>query len=422
LLKVASVAEEVRRPGRVLPLALTLALVTVTIIYALTVMVTSGVVESETLNGSLTPISDGGRIILGTWGFVAMSICAVLAFVSTANAGIMAASRYLLALSRDQLLPGRIGTVNSRFRTPHVAIGITGLLILLSLLLRLDVLVEAASCVLMVTYMLSCLAVIVLRESGLENYRPSFRAPLYPWLQAGGIVALGFVIIELGVEAYIISAVLILVAFGIFWYFGRHRVKQDSALLHLISRLTNRQLVTETLEEELKEIIRDRDEIVRDRFDRLVENAIVMDLEDQMTKEEFFDLAAGRLAKKLEMTSGELAEVLRAREEESSTLIAPSLAVPHVIVDGSKRFELLIARARQGVTFDEDAQDVKTIFVLAGTRDERNFHLRALAAIAQVVQEKDFEKRWHGAKKEQGLRDVILLSNRNRPGAGDDMV
>jgi mannitol/fructose-specific phosphotransferase system IIA component (Ntr-type) len=147
-----------------------------------------------------------------------------------------------------------------------------------------------------------------------------------------------------------------------------------------------------------------------------------MDLEDQMTKEEFFDLAAGRLAKKLEMTSGELAEVLRAREEESSTLIAPSLAVPHVIVDGSKRFELLIARARQGVTFDEDAQDVKTIFVLAGTRDERNFHLRALAAIAQVVQEKDFEKRWHGAKKEQGLRDVILLSNRNRPGAGDDMV
>ena len=54
------------------------------------------------------------------------------------------------------------------------------------------------------------------------------------------------------------------------------------------------------------------------------------------------------------------------------------------------------------------------MFVLAGTPDERNFHLRALSAIAQVVQDKTFEKRWLAAKDAHGLRDVIHLSARKR--------
>jgi hypothetical protein len=37
---------------------------------------------------------------------------------------------------------------------------------------------------------------------------------------------------------------------------------------------------------------------------------------------------------------------------------------------------------------------VQAVFVLAGTRDDRDFHLRALAGIAQIVQDPAFEKRW----------------------------
>ncbi|HEQ60369.1 MAG TPA: amino acid permease, partial [Firmicutes bacterium] len=185
----------------------------VTLLYGLTVMVTSGVVETAELDRSLTPISDGGRILMGKFGFIAMTSAAILAFITTANAGIMSASRYLLALSRDHLLPKPLARVNRRFQTPHVALLVTGGLILLSLLLKLSVLVEAASCVLMLTYILSCLAVIVLRESGLQNYRPAFKSPLYPWLQIVGILGLSFVLFELGTEAYLISAALILAAF-----------------------------------------------------------------------------------------------------------------------------------------------------------------------------------------------------------------
>jgi len=224
LLKVASIAEEIRNPGRVIPLALLLSLVVVALAYTLAVTVTSGVLEDHELNGSLTPLSDGGRVLLGDVGYVAMTVGAMLAFVSTANAGVMAASRYLLALSRDRLLPAPLARVNQRFRTPHVAIAVTGTLMLLSLLLKLHVLVEAASTVLILGHILSCLSVVVLRESGLANYRPAFRAPLYPWLQVGGIVGLGFVLLEMGAEAYFISAGLILVGFLAFWFYGRSRV------------------------------------------------------------------------------------------------------------------------------------------------------------------------------------------------------
>ncbi len=416
LLKVASIAEEVRRPGRTIPLALVLSLIAVTLCYTLVVFVTSGVLESEVLNNSLTPISDGGQAVLGKFGYVAMSIGAILAFVSTANAGIMSASRYLLALSRDRLLPSSLSAVNRRFQTPHVTVGLTGLVIFLSLFLELSILVKAASCMLLLTYVLSCLAVIVLRESKLQNYRPAFKAPLYPWLQITGILGLGLVLFKLGLNAYLISAGLILVGFLIYWFYGRSRVNTESAFLHLLERLTAREFVSGTLENELKEIVHQRDEISLDRFDRLVENAPVLDIAESMSVDEFFRLASRELAPRLELEPEIIAGKLTQREQEGSTLLGPSLAVPHIVVPGEGHFEMLMARAKKGIRFSENAETVEAIFLLVGSRDERNFHLRALAAIAQTVQDEHFQKRWADAPGPQGLRDVVLLSNRGRHG------
>lgn len=417
LLNVASVAEEVRTPGRTVPLGLMLSLVAVTICYTLAVVVTSGVLESEVLDGSFTPLSDGGKAILGDFGYIAMTVGAMLAFISTANAGIMAASRYLLALSRDRLLPSPLSAVNRRFHTPHAAIVVTGAVILLSLLLKLDVLVEAASTVLILANVLSCLSIVVLRESGLQNYRPAFKAPLYPWLQIAGVLGLGFVLFEMGIEAYFISAGLVLIGFLTFWFYGRKRVSQESALLHLIQRLTARELADGSLESELKQIVHERDEIALDRFDRLVEDAPVLDLGEPISAEKFFAAAAAELAARLDMTPDALCEMLRRREQESSTLLGPTLAVPHVVISGEGKFQLLMARAKQGVRFSDEAPRVTAVFVLVGTRDERNFHLRALAAIAQIVQEKDFPRRWLAAAGPQALRDIALLSQRGRDGA-----
>jgi len=54
------------------------------------------------------------------------------------------------------------------------------------------------------------------------------------------------------------------------------------------------------------------------------------------------------------------------------------------------------------------------MFVLAGSKDERNFHLRSLAAIAQIVQDPDFERKWITAKGIKELREIVLLGERLR--------
>jgi len=57
---------------------------------------------------------------------------------------------------------------------------------------------------------------------------------------------------------------------------------------------------------------------------------------------------------------------------------------------------------------------VRVAFILVGSRDERNYHLRALMAIAHIVQEEQFVQRWLGAPKAEHLRDIVLLSGRER--------
>ena len=106
--------------------------------------------------------------------------------------------------------------------------------------------------------------------------------------------------------------------------------------------------MTGTLEAELKEIIRQRDEIVLDRFDRIVEGCFVMDIDEPMPAEQLFKVVAGRLSERLGIDRQELLAALMAREQESSTVIGPGLAVPHVVIKGEHAFDILLARSRQG--------------------------------------------------------------------------
>ncbi len=414
LLKVASIAGEIKKPGRLVPLGMVLALTVVTIFYTLMIMVTSGVLGAEQLDHSLTPISDAAAVFLGPAGQLGVAIAALLAFLTTANAGIMTASRYLFALSKDQLLPQPFSRVAAGARTPYVAILVTGVLVLLAMFVQLEVLVEAASTVFVLGYILASSSVIVLRESGLQNYRPSFRTPLYPWIQLATIIGFAFIVLEMGEHAFAVTAVLIVMGFCVYWFYGRRKAQKESALLHLVSRIMAKELVGGNLESELKAIVRERDEIALDRFDTIVEKSIVLDLDRGIDLEQFFRLVAERLAPRVGIDADALLRLLRERERETSTVLSPMLAVPHVVVEKTDAFDILLARCRDGVRFSEKAPGIRTIFVIVGSREQRNFHLRVLSAIAQIVQDPDFERKWMAARSEQALRDIVLLSKRKR--------
>jgi len=414
LLKVASIAEEVKEPGRVLPLGMILSLIVVVFLYMLVVFVTTGVLDPLVLDSSLMPVSDAAGVIFGKWGAIVLTITAIFGFSSAANAGIMGASRYPLALSRDSLLPELFSRVNQRFKTPHHSILLTAVMVIGALFIDLEMVIKSASSVLIITYIFSCLANIIMRESHIQNYQPSFRAPLYPWIQIFGVIGFSFLLIEIGLQSIMISAVLILVGFVIYWFYGRVRTEQEFALMHLIERVTDKELTSHSLETELKEVIRERDDIVRDRFDHLIEDSTFLDIEERMHVDDFFSMISQMMANHLDMKPKQIFKLLKSREEESSTVLGQGLAIPHIVIKGQNKFDILVARSKGGVVFSDDTPDVHAIFVLLGTKDERNFHLRALSAIAQIVQDLHFEKKWMSARNQEALRDIVLLGKRRR--------
>lgn len=351
---------------------------------------------------------------MGSWGKIALAVAAILAFLSTANAGIMTAARSLVPLSGDGLLPEVFGKINSRFRTPHNALLLTGAFIIASLFLKLEILVEAASVVLILTNILACISVIILRESHIQNYQPSFRVPLYPWVQIAGIIGFGFLILEMGQEALNISFILIISGLFVYWFYGRIRTNREYALLHLIERITSRKLTSYLLEAELREIIRERDDIVKDRFDNIIEDCAVLDIEKAIKRDEFFKLVSDTMAPQLSIEPSSLFKLLVDREKQSSTVLTASLAIPHIVVEGEQIFNILLARCKEGVVFSDLEPKVQAVFVIAGTADERNFHLYSLSAIAQIVQGPGFEKKWMTAKSKEALRDIVLLGKRKR--------
>ncbi len=413
LLKVSSVAEEVKTPRRNIPLGIFSSIVTVTALYVLILLVTTGIMPPDDFSKSLTPLADAAKKYYGSAGYWLVTAAALLAFITTVNAGIMAASRYPVAMGRDQLLPRFLARTTGKNETPVIAVIVTGTLMLLVLQLPLEMLVKAASAVIMASYVLINLAVIILRESQLQNYRPTFRSPGYPYLQICCIIGFTALIANMGWEVIEMCLGIIVVAMIVFFCCGR-QVRREYALMHLIERITNRQLTDHRLESELRDVIRTRDNIVADEFDHMVEQADAAIYDGRMTLDEFLTRSARDFSRRLNITTEETVRLLQEREAEGSTVVAPGIALPHLIVPGSNLFALFVVKCPDGVVFDPDEPPVHAIFVLAGSRDRRNFHLRSLAAIAQIISTPDFESNWRKLTTPAQLRDAILLGARRR--------
>lgn len=411
LTKIVGIAEEVRNPAHTLARGLFLAFAIATPLYVLVVFVTVGMLTPTFMARTLTPVSHAAAVFMGRWGELLLSIAAIFAFFTTANAGILAASRTPMAMSRDGLLPDTLHRVHKRFGTPYIAILSTGIFMLIVItFLHIEELAEVASTFILFLFILINLSVILMRASKLRNYQPKFRSPFYPWLQVGGIFMYTFMIFEMGRLALFALMGLILVS--LVWYltYTRGKVKRETALIHLVARITAREIATRTLEKELREILLERDAIVEDRFDELLKTCPIIELTRPMTRDAFLRYISDILSKRLNMDADIIYERFVQRESQSSTVIHPGLAIPHIIIDGENKFDLIIVRAKPGIDFD--GSTVHTVFVLVGTLDERNFYLRALMGIAQIIKHPEFENEWLNARDTDDLRNIALVMRR----------
>jgi amino acid transporter len=243
--KVASVAEEVENPGRNIPLGILGSLAFTTVLYVAVVAVLVGTTDPGSVAGSATPVAVAAEVTLGQAGVVAVILAAILALVSTANAGILSSSRYPFAMSRDKLAPPSFSAVSDRFGTPVASITLTGA-VLLALIAFVPILeiAKLASAFQILVFALVNLAVVAFRE-GDAAYDPEFTSPLYPWIQIFGVVS-GLVLLTQMGDLALWGAVLITVA-SVLWYFVyvRSRVDRSGAASTAIRRQVTDSAVTD---------------------------------------------------------------------------------------------------------------------------------------------------------------------------------
>ncbi len=261
--KVAAIAEEVKNPDRNLPLGILISWISVMSIYVIIVLVLVTNVPTEQLidyNGTgdpdLHPIYTLTVIVAGKTAGIVAAVLAVLTMVSMAIAGLLAASRFPFAMSRDNLLPQKLHEVNQRFMTPVWCILLTSTVMALSILfLPVEQIAKLASAFMILAFMFICGTVFVLREYAGSWYQPQFRAPLYPFVQIIGFV-LGLTLLSaMGWTSLAAIGGIVMLGTLSFAFYGRKHASQRGVFGKMGKRREllgeNEAAIAHTLDDEL---------------------------------------------------------------------------------------------------------------------------------------------------------------------------
>ena len=238
VIKIAAVAEEVKDPGRTIPLAMIGSLLVTTALYVLIVYVAIGVTPDLSPGGGFVP--EGGEEVasiafaaesaLGQAGALIVVVAALLALASTANAGLLSASRFPFAMARDDLVPGRFEQLHDRFKTPAFAVAVTGAMMMAMIAtLPIEQVAKFGSAFQILVFVLVNLAVIGFREGAVGDYDPEFVAPLYPWTQVVGMAGGVVVLTQMGTVPLVGAVFITLLAIGWYYVYARPRIDREGA-------------------------------------------------------------------------------------------------------------------------------------------------------------------------------------------------
>jgi len=238
VIKIAAVAEEVKDPGKTIPRAMIGSLVFTTLLYVLIVYVAIGLVDiPAAIEAGELNVDGEGPIMalaadatLGPVGVAAVVLAALLALASTANAGLLSASRFPFAMARDNLAPSQFETVSDRFNTPVLSVAVSGgIIILLVAFFPIDQVAKFGSAFQIIVFMLVNLALIGFREGTVEGYDPEFVAPLYPWVQLFGMASGLVVLTQVGTVPLLGAVGVTSVAVIYYVLYASKRVDREGA-------------------------------------------------------------------------------------------------------------------------------------------------------------------------------------------------
>jgi APA family basic amino acid/polyamine antiporter len=131
--------------------------------------------------------------------------------------------RILLAMADDGLLPPSMSKCHPRFKTPHVATAVTGVVAaLIAGVFPLDVLADLISIGILLAFAVVCLGVLVMRKKRPDAPRP-FRVPWAPFTCILGTLVCLSMTLALSNATWIRLVIWTAVGMAIYAFYGfRH--------------------------------------------------------------------------------------------------------------------------------------------------------------------------------------------------------
>jgi APA family basic amino acid/polyamine antiporter len=239
---VANLGEETKDPAKDMPRGLIGTLAICTALYLLVCLVVPGMVRYTNISTG-APISDAFTQAGLGWAGILIGIAAVAGLSSVILVDIVAMGRIGYALCRDGLLPGSIGAVHPRFRTPlRITAATTGVVCLLAAFVPLDTLAEMVSIGTLFAFLVVSIAVAVLRRTKPRMKRP-FRTPAVPLLPILSGLSCLALMASLAVETWIRFLVWLVIGLLIYFFYGRthSRLAPGNLLASATGRRVERQ-------------------------------------------------------------------------------------------------------------------------------------------------------------------------------------
>lgn len=207
---IAQAGGEAKNPGRSLPLAIAISVVTVGSFYILFTMavyhaVPWSYIAEEAAKRDLTAPGLLGYLLPAGWT-VAIVAGAAVALINDLPAMLLAVSRLMFAWAEDGIFPRQVARIHSKWRTPHLAIVLSGIMASMGIVgshlagdffLGVDILVTS----MLVNFLLMCVSVLALPRKNPDIARNisvlSAKKIQVPLALTGAIVLGGFLAVHI---------------------------------------------------------------------------------------------------------------------------------------------------------------------------------------------------------------------------------
>jgi len=160
---VSTLAGEVRRPERDLPIGIVGTLLVVTMLYVVVALVLTGMLPYHMIDVN-APLSKAFESVHTSWAAIAISFGSITVITATTLVSLVGQPRIFYQMSKDGLMFKIFGKVNRRTGVPVEGTIITGLLsAVIALFLDLNVLINMISIGTLLAFTVVCGGVVILR-------------------------------------------------------------------------------------------------------------------------------------------------------------------------------------------------------------------------------------------------------------------